>query len=145
MYLVAKPRRQVFSWHGSCMCRVIDLIFFLVPLLWHDQWTHICRMDFPIIIVLTSPLSILGESGVFFHFYFIFFIEIPVSKQCRRVLWRLILIYTVCLCPKNRTPGLYGFMCHFLVIYCQTFAKSHINMEEKFCIEHHHIQQWIIG
>ena len=31
--------------------------------------THICRMDFPIIIIWTSPLSILGESGVFlFHF-----------------------------------------------------------------------------
>ena len=29
---------------------------------------HICRMDFPIIIIWASPLSILGESEVFFHF-----------------------------------------------------------------------------
>ena len=28
-------------------------------------------MDFPIIIIWTSPLSTLGESGIFFHFYFI--------------------------------------------------------------------------
>ena len=37
-------------------------------------------MDFPIRIIWMSPFSILGESGVIFHFYFIF-IEIPVSKQ----------------------------------------------------------------
>ena len=30
------------------------------------------RMDFPIIIIWMSPFSILGESGVIFHFYFIF-------------------------------------------------------------------------
>ena len=30
--------------------------------------THICQMDFPTIIIFTSPLSILGESGVFFTF-----------------------------------------------------------------------------
>ena len=33
-----------------------------------DDLTHICQMDFPIIIIWMSPLSILGESGVFFHF-----------------------------------------------------------------------------
>ena len=70
--------------------------------------TFICWMDFPIIIIWMSPLSILGESGIFFHFYFIF-IEIPVSKQCRPR-WDLIWVYTVCLCPKNGTPGLYGFI-----------------------------------
>ena len=30
-------------------------------------------MDFPIIVIWTSPLSILGESGAFFHFYFSFY------------------------------------------------------------------------
>ena len=38
-----------------------------------ENLTHISQMDFTIIIIWTSPLSIVGESGVFFHFYFIFY------------------------------------------------------------------------
>ena len=34
--------------------------------------TQISRVDFPIIINWMSPLSLLGASGVIFHFYFIF-------------------------------------------------------------------------
>ena len=37
-------------------------------------------MDFSIFIILMSPLSFLGASGVLFHFYFIFD-EIHVNKQ----------------------------------------------------------------
>ena len=34
--------------------------------------THICRMNFPIIIIWVSPLSLLGASGVILNFYSIF-------------------------------------------------------------------------
>ena len=45
--------------------------------------THIFRMDFPLIIIWTSPISILGESGLFFHFYFNFYRN--SCKQTNRV------------------------------------------------------------
>ena len=34
--------------------------------------THLWPMDFPILIIWMSLLSFVGESGVIFHFYFIF-------------------------------------------------------------------------
>ena len=42
--------------------------------------THICLVDYAILINWTSPFPILGVSGVLFHF-FLFRIDIPVSKQ----------------------------------------------------------------
>ena len=46
----------------------------------YECLTHICQMDFPVIIIWMSPLSILGESEVFFHFYFIFY-----RNSCKQV------------------------------------------------------------
>ena len=69
-------------------------------------------MDPSILINWTSPFPVLGVSGVLFHFY-----SISNRYSCqqtvktlirRRVLRRLIWVCTVCLCPKNRTLGLYG-------------------------------------
>ena len=66
-------------------------------------------MDFSILINWTSEFRILGVSGVRFHFYFI-----SNRNSCeqtvqtltrRRVLRRLIWIYTVCLGPKKGTLG----------------------------------------
>ena len=62
---------------------------------------------------LSHPYQ-LNES--IFHFWCIFFIfiifliEIPVSKQCRPWSDALIWVCTICLCPKNGTPGLYGLI-----------------------------------
>ena len=74
--------------------------------------THICLMDFSILINWTSPFWIIGVSDVLFHFY-----SISNRNSCkqtvktlirRRDLRRLIWVCTVCLCPKDRTLGLYG-------------------------------------
>ena len=103
--------------------------------------THMCRMDFPIHIIWMSPFSILGESGVIFHFIS-FCIEIPVSKQysprwdARHVLQCLIWGYTVCLCPKNRTPGLYG------LIPCSNFWKENSHCIQKAVL--YEIKIWTI-
>ena len=74
--------------------------------------THICLVDPSIHISWTSPLPVLGVSGVLFDFYYISNRYYSVSKVKtlirRRVLWRLIWVCTVCLCPKNRAIGLYG-------------------------------------
>ena len=45
--------------------------------------THICPVVSSILINWMSPFPILGVSGVLFHFFFIFVIEIDVSKQWR--------------------------------------------------------------
>ena len=67
-------------------------------------------MDLPIVIILMSPLSFLGESGVILKSYSIFD-KIPLSKQYSpRVLRRHICGDTVCLCPIKRTPGLNGLI-----------------------------------
>ena len=62
-------------------------------------------MDLSILIIWMSPFRISEVSGVLFHFYFIF--DRNSCQQTvktlirRRVLRRLILVYTVCLCPKK--------------------------------------------
>ena len=69
------------------------------------QLTHICVVDFPILINWTSPFPILGVSGELFHLY-----SILNRYSCKqtvktlitcRVLRRLIWICTVWLCPKK--------------------------------------------
>ena len=66
--------------------------------------THIRLVDLPILINWTSPFPILGLSGVPFHSYSNF--NKNSCKQTgetlitRRVLWRLIWVCTVCLCPN---------------------------------------------
>ena len=83
--------------------------------------THICLMDFPILINWVSPFPFLGVSGVLFQFY-----SILNRNSCKqtvktlirpRVLRRLIWVCTVCLGPKNGTAGLYGLILQLLVIY----------------------------
>ena len=73
-------------------------------------------MDFPILIICMSLLSVLGALRVIFHFYFIFVL--------RRHIWG----YFVCLCSIKRTPGLYGLNAtqlhrRIFVIYCRTQCK----------------------
>ena len=89
------------TYMGTCICSTITA-----------KLTHICLMDFSIFINWTSLFRILGVSGVLFHFY-----SISNRNSCkqtvntlirRRVLWRLILVCTVCLCPKYWTLGLNG-------------------------------------
>ena len=73
--------------------------------------THICRVDYSILIYYTSPFVIFGMSGLLFHLH-----SISNRYSCyqtvknlirRRVLWRPILICTFCTCPQNGTLGLY--------------------------------------
>ena len=75
---------------------------------YEQQWlTHICLMDYSILISWTSPFPILGAPGVIFYFYFILdsnFWNQTVQNLIRgRVLRRLIWIYTVCLGPQKGT------------------------------------------
>ena len=58
-----------------CSFEFVQSAEFAVVLLLHapaHALTHICRMDFPIIIIRVSPLSVLGASGVILKFYSIF-------------------------------------------------------------------------
>ena len=45
--------------------------------------THCILVDSSTVTCWTSLFDILGMSGLFCHFYFIFFMEKPISKQCR--------------------------------------------------------------
>ena len=80
--------------------------------------THICQVDFSILINWTSPFPVLGVSGVLFHFYCTCISNRYSCQQTkktlirRHVLQRLIWVCTVCLCPKNGTIGLYGLRVH---------------------------------
>ena len=82
--------------------------------------THICLVDPSILINWMSPFPILGVSGVLVSFLFAFkYIFLLANSEDpdqtsqnirRRVLWHLIWVCTVCLCPKNGTLGLYGLI-----------------------------------
>ena len=69
-------------------------------------------MDFPIIIIRVSPLSLLGASGVIFKFYSIFFfMKILFANRIApdgtpRSAASHLGGYSVCLCPIKGTPGL---------------------------------------
>ena len=84
--------------------------------------THICPVDYSILINWSSPFPILGVAGVIFHFYLIFdrnSYKQTVKTLIRRlVLRRVICVCTVCLCPKNGTLGLYGLNHSFKMIFC---------------------------
>ena len=73
--------------------------------------THICLVDYSILIYWMSPFPILGMCSVFCHFFFFFRKNNPVSKvnsvdsDQTRVVQHLIWVYTVCLGPKNGTLG----------------------------------------
>ena len=62
---------------------------------------------------LEQSISVLRDVGCFFlhfssNFNRTFYKQIVETLVRRRVLWRLIWICTVCLCPTKRTLGLYG-------------------------------------
>ena len=68
-------------------------------------------MDFPIFIILMSPLSFLRGSWSNVSILFHFSMKITSAKMGRHVLPRHIWGYSVCLCPIKRTPGYLGFYC----------------------------------
>ena len=68
--------------------------------------THICLLDFSVPINSTSPFPILGVTGVFFFFFFVFkkFMlanSVDTDQTLRSVASGLIWVYTVCLGPRN--------------------------------------------
>ena len=67
-------------------------------------------MDFPIFIIWMSPFLKVFRSirGIFF--YFIFFDEIHVQANRKTLVGTPRFAHSVCLCPVNRTPGLYGLI-----------------------------------
>ena len=74
----------------------------------------------PIIRKSPSPFPVLWAPGGIFYFYSnfngIFCKQIVETLVRRRVLWRLIWVCTVCLCPTKRTMWLYGLICANLEI-----------------------------
>ena len=85
---------------------IIHLIWYLCK--WPSVFiflTYICLMDLSILIICMSPFRILGVSGVLYHFYLIldrkYFKQTVQTLIKRRVLQRLIWVYTVCLGPKK--------------------------------------------
>ena len=112
-YLVKHLRRHIFAWCGS-----------IVRSTWKIS-THLCiktaNMKASFNPNLSNGLShhyhldestfnFRGIRSIFFFIFISIFIEIPVSSvnPDEQRLRRLICVCTVCLCPKNRTPGLYG-------------------------------------
>ena len=85
--------------------------------------TYLSRMEFPFLINLTSPFPWLQLDGIF-HFYSN--LDRTVCKQTvetlirRRIVWRLIWVCTVCLCPTKWMLGLYGltYMHGYPGAYC---------------------------
>ena len=76
----------------------------------HDE-AQISQVYFPILSNWMSPLSLLGASGVIFHFYVIFD-ENHVSKQ-NSLRWGAAFCEVTSgailfACPVKWTPGLYG-------------------------------------
>ena len=109
-----------FAWHDSRLCYIllpkssaINLIFqitkqnvyFLGYIL-----THLCRMEFHTLINLNSSFMFLGMLGGVILCQSNFnrkFCKQTVENLIRRhVLWRLIWICTVCLCPTKKDARL---------------------------------------
>ena len=73
--------------------------------------THLTLMEFPALMNWTSLFPFLGLLYGIFQFYSNF--NRTLCKQTlnilnrHNILWRLNLIYTVCLCPQKRTLALY--------------------------------------
>ena len=87
-------------------------------------------MEFPTVTCVnwTSPFPFQGLVGISFHFYSKLkrsFCEPIVEIQIRRrVLWRLIWVCTVPLCPTKSTLGLYSLRKTKLYA-TRTTAKQH--------------------
>ena len=74
--------------------------------------THLCLMEFTTLVNWTNLFRVLGVLGSKCQFQLNFkstFCRRTVETLIRRrVLRRLVWVCTVCLCPTNRTLGLYG-------------------------------------
>ena len=68
MYLVANPWRQVFSWHGSITTKYPLLVSLLRRVTFPLFLTHICRVDYSILINWRSPFLFLWVADVLFSF-----------------------------------------------------------------------------
>ena len=76
------------------------------------QLTHLRQVEFPCVINWTSPFQFKGlMSDIFLfysHFNRTFCKQIVETMIGCHVLWHLIWVCTVCLCPTKRMLGLYG-------------------------------------
>ena len=83
---------------------------------------HLSRMEFPPIINWASLFPFQGLLSGILHFYSnsnrTFCKQTAETLIRRRVLWRLIWVCTDCICPTNRTLGLYG------LVYCDERALN---------------------
>ena len=74
--------------------------------------THLSQMNFPISIGRTRLFQTLGVLGGIFHVYSnsnrTFCGQTVETLIRRHILWRLIWVCAVCLCPTKRMLGLYG-------------------------------------
>ena len=74
--------------------------------------THLSRMEFPTSINWTNPFPFKGLLGciclLYSNFKRTFFKQTVETLIRRRVLWRLIWVCNVRLCPTKGTLGLYG-------------------------------------
>ena len=59
---------------------------------------------------MDESISIFRGVWCMFSFLFHFEIRIDIPEDPHRVLWRLIWVCTVCLCPKIGTLGYYGLI-----------------------------------
>ena len=79
--------------------------------------THISRMELTTLTNWVSLFLFKGLLGGSFHFYShfnrIFCMQTVKTLIRRHVLWRLIWVCTVCLCPTKRTLGLYGLKTNY--------------------------------
>ena len=76
--------------------------------------THLSQTEFPTVINWTSPIFVVRVVGWYFTFFFSNFNRTFCEQSVKIVircciLWRLIWVCTVCLCPTKRMPGLYWF------------------------------------
>ena len=106
-YLNAKNRHWNTDWFLMYISQVKCLF-----ILCEQHLTHLCRMELTTIINWNSPFLFKGMLGGIFHFYSSFNRKLckqTVETLIRgRILWRLIWVCTICLCPTKRTPGIYG-------------------------------------
>ena len=75
------------------------------------ELAHICRMDFPSLSFWRVHFQSQGNLEYCFIFISFFYRNsckqtVETQMRMRRHTW----VYTVCLCPKIRTPGLYRLM-----------------------------------
>ena len=85
-------------------------------------------MNFPNSISRMSLFQILGVLGGIFHFYSnaneTFCLQTVMTLIRHGILWRLIWVCAVCLCPTKRTVGLYGLTTETTLLYNNKLEDS---------------------